>query len=101
MRPLTNLTIGTVSAVAMMAVAGTAQADKKSGTLNIATQQEFEGVRPTFGTPGAPALYQSVVFDNLLRFDAAGGKFVPSLAVSWKRINTTTWEFKLRKGIRF
>ena len=28
-------------------------------------------------------------------------KFIPWLATSWKLINPTTWEFKLRKGVKF
>ena len=30
-----------------------------------------------------------------------GGKLIPSLAVSWKTLDDTTWEFKLRQGVKF
>jgi peptide/nickel transport system substrate-binding protein len=31
----------------------------------------------------------------------AGGRFKPALAESWRAVDDTTWEFKLRKGVRF
>ena len=32
---------------------------------------------------------------------APDGKLIPSLATSWQLINENTWQFKLRKGVRF
>jgi peptide/nickel transport system substrate-binding protein len=40
------------------------------------------------------------VFDGLTARDAAGN-LVPALAESWKRLNPTTWQFALRKGVKF
>jgi peptide/nickel transport system substrate-binding protein len=40
------------------------------------------------------------VFSSLLKTDDRG-KIVPDLAESYKNINDTTWEFKLRDGITF
>src|SRR5262245_58758495 len=40
------------------------------------------------------------VFDRLTARDAQGN-LVPGLAESWKRLNPTTWQFTLRKGVRF
>jgi peptide/nickel transport system substrate-binding protein len=40
------------------------------------------------------------VFDGLTARDAQG-TLVPALAESWKRINPTTWQFALRKGVKF
>ena len=101
MRQLSKLAVGTVSALAMMAAVGVAHADKKSGTLNLAAQSPFEGVSPIFGSPGSAQLYTQVVYDSLINLDPVSGRFVPTLAESWKQINPTTWEFKLRKGIKF
>ena len=36
-----------------------------------------------------------------LVFRNDNGDIKPHLAKSWKRINSTTWEFNLRKGIKF
>lgn len=40
------------------------------------------------------------VFDTLVRKDAAG-RIKPGLAESWRVVDDLTWEFKLRKGVRF
>jgi len=40
------------------------------------------------------------VFDALTHIDA-DARLVPGLAVSWRALNPTTWEFKLRHGVRF
>lgn len=47
------------------------------------------------------------VFDTLIRRDflaaegGGGSKLVPSLATSWKRLDDTTLEVKLREGVKF
>ncbi|MGH7275679.1 MAG: ABC transporter substrate-binding protein [Candidatus Rokuibacteriota bacterium] len=41
------------------------------------------------------------IYDRLLDRDAKTFKPKPMLAESWRIVNETTWEFKLRKGVRF
>ncbi len=41
------------------------------------------------------------VFDHLGARDPKTGKVGPGLAVSWKALDDTTWEVKLRQGVRF
>ena len=45
------------------------------------------------------------VYDNyaepLLFRSAKTNKVIPGLAVSWKNVNRTTWQFKLRPGVKF
>src|SRR5216684_8753653 len=41
------------------------------------------------------------MYDRLLDRDAKTFKPKPMLATSWKVINDTTWEFTLRKGVKF
>ncbi|MDD2919190.1 peptide ABC transporter substrate-binding protein [Rhodoferax sp.] len=55
-----------------------------------------------------PALAESVGANNLTRdlFEAltandADGKIVPGVAESWKRVDATTWVFKLRKNAKW
>ena len=43
----------------------------------------------------------SHLFDNFVVRDLDTGKIVPHLATSWKRIDDTTWEFKLRDAVVF
>ena len=40
------------------------------------------------------------MFDSLLHKNTKL-EYEPSLATSWKAVNDTTWEFKLRKGVKF
>src|SRR5258708_17441140 len=40
------------------------------------------------------------VFDSLTHVDE-DARLIPGLAVSWRAINATTWEFRLRRGVRF
>src|SRR5438552_4094241 len=40
------------------------------------------------------------VYDGLTARDQAGN-LVPALAESWKRVDPTTWQFSLRKGVKF
>jgi peptide/nickel transport system substrate-binding protein len=40
------------------------------------------------------------MFDSLLHKNTKL-EYEPSLATSWKNLNDTTWEFKLRKGVKF
>ena len=40
------------------------------------------------------------IYNKLVTLDA-DSRLVPDLAESWKTIDPTTWEFKLRKGVIF
>jgi len=40
------------------------------------------------------------VFDALTHVDE-NARLIPGLAVSWRALDATTWEFKLRRGVRF
>src|SRR5712692_7231529 len=40
------------------------------------------------------------VFDALTHVDE-DARLIPGLAVSWRAIDATTWEFRLRRGVRF
>ena len=43
---------------------------------------------------------QGAIFDRLIRADE-NLKIIPDLATSWKMLDDYTWEFKLRKGVKF
>ena len=40
------------------------------------------------------------VFDALTRVDERA-RIIPGIATSWRAVNPTNWEFKLRKGVKF
>ena len=87
--------------LAAVALGGVAQADMKSGTLNIAIAEPIEGVSPIYSPSGESQLYGRVVFDTLLSIDHETGKILPHLATSWKQVNPTTFEFTLRDDVTF
>jgi peptide/nickel transport system substrate-binding protein len=41
------------------------------------------------------------VFDTLVRLSDDGRDFVGELAESWKVVDPTTWQFRLRRGVKF
>ncbi len=54
---------------------------------------------PAFDTNALAMAVYRFVFDTLATSEQ--GKLTPSLAESWQAVNNTTWEFKLRKGVKF
>ena len=40
------------------------------------------------------------IYDALVHVDA-NARLIPGLAVSWRAVDATTWEFKLRRGVKF
>ena len=55
---------------------------------------------PYFHNLGPNNAFMTHIFGRLIEMDAKQ-HLQPDLAVSWKPVNETTWEFKLRKGVKF
>jgi len=70
------------------------------GKLIIAQGVELTSLDPAKHHTTAEMNYDNAVFDKLYLFDVQGNP-VPRLAVSHKIVDDTTWEFKLRKGVKF
>ncbi|MFC4626271.1 ABC transporter substrate-binding protein [Daeguia caeni] len=68
--------------------------------LIIATKSGPASMDPHYTATAANAEATKHVFDTLLR-SGNNLEVEPSLAVSWKPIDDTTWEFKLREGVKF
>lgn len=85
-----------VTAVAMAALAGPAMAED----ITIGTRSEPSSMDPYFHNLGPNNAMIGHVFERLVDFDANQQLF-PSLAESYKAIDDTTWEFKLREGAKF
>lgn len=88
-------------AAALIVTATAAQADKKNGTLNIALSEPMSGVDMFHNPTAESQVHTRAVFDTMLSFHPQTGKLLPSLATSWKQIDPKTWEFKLRKDVKF
>lgn len=68
--------------------------------LVIATKAGPASMDPHFTATSANAEATKQVFDTLLK-SSNNLQVEPLLATEWKAIDDTTWEFKLRKGVKF
>ncbi|MCM2293106.1 ABC transporter substrate-binding protein [Allorhizobium sp. BGMRC 0089] len=78
-----------------------AHAGKADDTLHLAFTKELESVDPYFNTAREGVILGSAVWDGLLYRDPKTGAYEGNLATSWKWIDPTTLELKLRKGVKF
>jgi len=89
-------TVAGLVLAASLGLAGAAGA--KDLTIGLAS--EPTSMDPHFHNLGPNNSMSSHLFDPLVRQDERQN-LVPALATSWKPINDTTWEFKLREGVTF
>jgi peptide/nickel transport system substrate-binding protein len=83
-------------ACSAVALAGPAAAED----ITIGVASEATSVDPHFHNLGPNNQLGFMIFDRLANPDERQN-FKPGLAVSWKPVNPTTWEFKLREGVKF
>ncbi len=69
-------------------------------TLTIGVRGGPESLDPHFSALGTQAEAAKHIFDTLV-WSNDDLQLEPALAESWKVIDDTTWEFKLRKGVKF
>jgi peptide/nickel transport system substrate-binding protein len=77
------------------------KAQTKDDTLVYALQSDVPNWDPPNSVLRESIILGYHVFDHLAARDLKTGKVGPSLAVSWKSIDDSTWEVKLRKGVKF
>ncbi len=68
--------------------------------LKIGLAADISSLDPHYLNIAPNIALSAHVFDALVHVDAAG-KLIPGLALSWKAVDATTWEFKLRPGVKF
>ena len=68
--------------------------------LRIGLGAEVTSLDPHFlnVAPNNNAAWQ--IFDALVHVDE-NARLIPGLALSWRAVDPTTWEFKLRRGVKF
>ena len=86
-----------VSALLMPADLG---AQAKDDTIIYAIQSDVQTWDPPNSVLRESIILGYHVFDHLAARDLKTGKVGPSLAMSWKNVDDTTWEVKLRKGVK-
>ncbi len=88
-------------ALAVMMSGGEAMADKASDTLKAAFTKELESVDSYFNSAREGVILQRSIWDGLIYSDPQSGEYKGNLAASWKWVDDTTLEFKLREGVKF
>jgi peptide/nickel transport system substrate-binding protein len=76
-------------------------AQTKEDTVVYAIQSDMQNWDPPNSVLRESIIMGYHVFDHLAARDLKSGKVGPSLAVSWKNLDDTTWEVKLRQGVKF
>src|SRR5881397_3682961 len=78
-----------------------AEAQTKDDTLVYALQSDVDSWDPPNSVLREAIILGYHVFDHLAVRDLKTRRVVPNLAVSWKALDDTTWELKLRQGVKF
>jgi peptide/nickel transport system substrate-binding protein len=95
-----TLRTGLTVAIAMLALLPLSAGAQGKDTLTVALVSHAPTLDPHMHFERVGILVNINMFDSLLHKNAKL-EYEPSLALSWKPLNDTTWEFKLRKGVKF
>jgi peptide/nickel transport system substrate-binding protein len=82
---------------------GPVGAASEPGTVTIVSGTEPYNLDPhdnVMGMTEGQALMKTVV-EPLTSISSEDGRIVPLLATSWKQVDPNTWQFVLRKGVKF
>lgn len=78
-----------------------AQAGKADDTLNIAWERELPNIDYYFNNSREGIVVNRLIWDTLIWRDPNSGEFKGLLAESFEIVDDKTFEFKLRKGVKF
>ncbi|HUO66207.1 MAG TPA: ABC transporter substrate-binding protein [Gammaproteobacteria bacterium] len=98
MRKLTVLT--RLAAAVVVASALALPPGASAEELKIAVAADVTSIDPHFYNLFPNNNVAEHIFDKLVQMDP-DSHMIPGLATSWKTIDDKTWEFKLRKGVKF
>jgi peptide/nickel transport system substrate-binding protein len=90
----------TCIAVLSLAVSLAPAGAQSKDTLTVGLASIISTLDPHMHFERVGILVNINMFDSLLH-KTTKLEYEPSLATSWKSVNETTWEFKLRKGVKF
>ena len=95
-------TLGSMVLLILMLVSpASLEAQTKDDTIVYGLQSDVQNWDPPNSVLRESIILGYNVFDHLAARDLKTGKVGPSLAVSWKNLDDTTWEVKLRGGVKF
>lgn len=81
-------------------VAATAGSMASAADLKIGLSASVSSMDPLFYVIGSNSAMARNIFDGLINQDEKQ-QLKPALALSWTPLDDTTWEFKLRQGVKF
>lgn len=83
------------------APAPTAPPPPKAQAPLVVIAPQNTGLEPQLHGSGAQRVLTTNIYENLVKLAPDGKTILPSLAESWKRVDNLTYEFSLRKGVKF
>ncbi len=92
-----------ISAASIMAVASICSPAYSAGkTLTVVLSEEPDIVDPCEATrSNVGRIVKQNVSETLVEIDPKDGSIKARLATSWKQTDNLTWEFNIRKGVKF
>jgi len=84
----------------LLVAAASLAAAAKDREIAIGLQAAITSIDPHYHNLSPNNSLLLHIYEPLVKRDA-NGKLSPGLAVSWRAVDDLTWEFKLRKGVKF
>jgi len=89
-----------LASVAVVAASLVVGAPAFAQELKIAVAADVTSIDPHFFNLFPNNNIAEHIFDKLVQMDA-DSRMIPGVATSWKALDEKTWEFKLRRGVKF
>ena len=96
----TRLRLAACAAAALLILLPGGGGAQPQGELRVAIPWTPENLDPTMNLSSIRAMVGVSMFDSLVGRDA-DNRIVPQLAESWRLVDDTTWQVKLRRGVVF
>jgi peptide/nickel transport system substrate-binding protein len=93
--------ISVVSGAAILALCGSAEAQKAKDTVTMAFLEATQSVDFYLDPKPENDFMAAAIFDTLIQYDEKNYRYAPLLAKSWKLIDPKTIEFELRDDIKW
>jgi peptide/nickel transport system substrate-binding protein len=97
---MTTRALALLGALLLLALVLPAGAADPAGELRVAIPWTPENLDPTMNLSSIRAAVGVSMFDSLVGRDR-DNRIVPELAESWRLLNDTTWQLRLRRGVVF
>jgi len=95
-----KLRIAACTAAALLAILPSCAGAEPQGELRVGIPWTPENLDPTMNLSSIRAMVGVTMFDSLVGRDA-DNRIVPQLAESWRLVDDTTWQLKLRRSVVF